>query len=365
MAAKGCPCSRLVSSNQARLRIRSCNVVWLHPSSSTCTLWLVSASQRKKIKTDDHLSMCNCSGATELDKAVKFRISRSAWCTFSRGEQIRGYVPRENEHHGAQFRGWCTNSRANLCAGARLREGDRIRCYTGSFSFISQPPNLDLLSLSILSLENCLFLESKIKCYLSKTPSDAHPQSISKPLIPLDLWVFCVAFPNNDASFTFSRKTTTWRKLKCQADIFLFSSFFFAAEYINYIGLTTSFNSGKFVLWVNIVPKDNVPGKTKVTSTVIRRITPENGYSASALTPKRPLLYVANVEPYEVYSISFSVALVNRRDRLYRSGGAVSFLIRYVVLILSQPGFFVLQNEGGGGHIAPPPSKYPVTSLRI
>ena len=132
MAAKDCPCSCLVSSNQARLRIRSCNVVWLHPSSSTCALWLVSASQRKKIKSDDHLSMCNCSGATELDKAVKFRISRSAWCTFSRGEQIRGYVPRENEHHGAHFRGWCTNSRANLCAGARLREGDRIRCYTGT-----------------------------------------------------------------------------------------------------------------------------------------------------------------------------------------------------------------------------------------
>ena len=33
------------------------------------------------------------------------------------------YVPRENEHHGAHFRGWCTNSRANLCAGARLRGG--------------------------------------------------------------------------------------------------------------------------------------------------------------------------------------------------------------------------------------------------
>ena len=73
--------------------------------------------QRKKIHTDDHLSMYNCSGGTELDKAVKSRISRSAWCTFSRGEQIRGYVPRENGHRGAHFRGWCTNSRANLCAG--------------------------------------------------------------------------------------------------------------------------------------------------------------------------------------------------------------------------------------------------------
>ena len=50
--------------------------------------------QRKKINTDDHLSMCNCSGGTELDKAVKFRISRSAWCTFSRGEQIR--APRSS-----------------------------------------------------------------------------------------------------------------------------------------------------------------------------------------------------------------------------------------------------------------------------
>ena len=88
--------------------------------------------QRKKINTDDHLSMCSCSGGTELDKAAKFRISRSAWCTFSRGEQIRGYVHRENEHRGAHFRGWCTNSLANLCAGARLRGGERIRCYTGN-----------------------------------------------------------------------------------------------------------------------------------------------------------------------------------------------------------------------------------------
>ena len=79
--------------------------------------------QRKKINTDDHLSMCSCSGGTELDKAAKFRVSRSAWCTFSRGEQIRGYVHRENEHRGAHFRGWCTNSLANLCAGARLRRG--------------------------------------------------------------------------------------------------------------------------------------------------------------------------------------------------------------------------------------------------
>ena len=37
---------------------------------------------------------------------------------------IRGYVPRENEHRGAHFRGWCTHSRANLCAGARLRGGN-------------------------------------------------------------------------------------------------------------------------------------------------------------------------------------------------------------------------------------------------
>ena len=48
--------------------------------------------------------MCNCSaGGTKLDKAVKFRISRSAWCTISRGERIRWYVPRENEHHRPVF----------------------------------------------------------------------------------------------------------------------------------------------------------------------------------------------------------------------------------------------------------------------
>ena len=83
-----------------------------------------NASAFPIINTDDHLSMCSCSGGTELDKAVKFRISRSAWGTFSRGEQIRGYVHRENEHRGAHFRGWCTNSLANLCAGARLRGGN-------------------------------------------------------------------------------------------------------------------------------------------------------------------------------------------------------------------------------------------------
>ena len=33
-------------------------------------------------------------------------------------------LPRENEHQGAHFRGWCTNSLANLCAGARLRGGN-------------------------------------------------------------------------------------------------------------------------------------------------------------------------------------------------------------------------------------------------
>ena len=95
--------------------------------------------------------MYSCSGGTELDKAVKFRISRSAWCTFSRGEQIRGYVHRENEHRGAHFRGWWTNSLANLCAGARLRGGERIRCYTGAAIFrsysllkieLSTPPHI-------------------------------------------------------------------------------------------------------------------------------------------------------------------------------------------------------------------------------
>ena len=64
--------------------------------------------KRKKINTDDHLSMCNHSGGIELDKEVKFRISRSEWRTFSRVERIRRYVPRENEHRGAHFRG-CTH----------------------------------------------------------------------------------------------------------------------------------------------------------------------------------------------------------------------------------------------------------------
>ena len=135
MAVKDWPNSCLVWSNQARLRIKSCDVVWLHPSSSTCTLWLVSASQRKKIETDDHLTAC----ATALARLSSTKQSSSGsvdlqWCTFSRVEQISGYVPRENGHHGAHFRGWCTNSRANLCAGARLREGDRIRCYTGAMA---------------------------------------------------------------------------------------------------------------------------------------------------------------------------------------------------------------------------------------
>ena len=87
-------------------------------------VWFVACEgdlQRKKINADDHLSMCNCSGGTGLDK-LGIRISRSA-CTFSRVEQTRGYVdlPRENEHHDAHFRGWCSNSRANLCAAASRR----------------------------------------------------------------------------------------------------------------------------------------------------------------------------------------------------------------------------------------------------
>ena len=149
------------------------------------------------------------------------------------------------------------------------------------------------------------------------------------------IWV-CVVFvwlfqtPSLHLRF---QETTTFKdeNLWCRADIFFFTSFFFAAEYIDFIGLTTSFNSGKFVLWVNIVPKDNVVGRKKVTSTVIRRIPLEYDHS-SALTQKRPLLYVANVAPNDVYVITFSVALVDRRDGLSRNGGAVSFLIRYVVL---------------------------------
>ena len=72
----------------------------------------------KTTNTDHHLSICNCSSAAELEKAANLRISRSAWCTFSRVEK----------NH---LRRWCTKSRANLCAGARLHEGERIRCYTG------------------------------------------------------------------------------------------------------------------------------------------------------------------------------------------------------------------------------------------
>ena len=147
---------------------------------------------------------------------------------------------------------------------------------------------------------------------------------------------------------------------------FLFPSLFFAAEYIDNIGLTTSFNSGKFVLWVNIVPKENVAGRKKVTSTVIRRIAPEYDHSISALTPKRPLLYVSNVDPYDVYSITFSVALVDRGDGISKSGGAVSFLIRYVVLTPPQPPFCATKTKGITlPHPPPPPWQNTVTLLRI
>ena len=91
--------------------------------------------QRKKINTDDHLSMCSCSGGTRtrtaLNKAVKFRISWSAWCTFSRGgTNTRVRTPRK-------WAPWCSFSRmvhkfasefVRRCAFTR---GERIRCYTG------------------------------------------------------------------------------------------------------------------------------------------------------------------------------------------------------------------------------------------
>ena len=118
-----------------------------HPTSSTCTLWFVSDIQRKNINTDDHLSMYNCPGATELDKAVKPRIRQSAWCNFSRVDQIRGYVPRENEHHGAHLRTWCTNSRA----GARLGGGERICCYTS----VETEANFPLAN-SLKALRDCM-----------------------------------------------------------------------------------------------------------------------------------------------------------------------------------------------------------------
>ena len=78
--------------------------------------------QRKKINTDDHLSMCNCSGGTELDKAVKFRISRSAWCTFSRGNKYAGTYPAKMSTvvlifaDGAQIR-------ARICAPMHVYAG--------------------------------------------------------------------------------------------------------------------------------------------------------------------------------------------------------------------------------------------------
>ena len=106
------------------------SVCTLHP----CRLWRRLAKKENKHRLDDHLSMCNCSGGTELDN-LRSQVQDQSICIMVHifaGEQIRGYVPRENEHRGAHFRGWCTNSLANLCAGARLRGGERIRCYTAS-----------------------------------------------------------------------------------------------------------------------------------------------------------------------------------------------------------------------------------------
>ena len=82
--------------------------------------------QRKKINTDDHLSMCNCFGGTELDKAVKFRISRSAWCTFSRGNKYAGTYPAKMSTVVLIFAGSMVHKFARRCTFTR---GERIRCY--------------------------------------------------------------------------------------------------------------------------------------------------------------------------------------------------------------------------------------------
>ena len=66
--------------------------------------------------------------------------SASAGARLRGGNEYAGTYPAKmSTMHGAHFRGWCTNSRANLCAGARLRGGggggERIRCYTGLAPF--------------------------------------------------------------------------------------------------------------------------------------------------------------------------------------------------------------------------------------
>ena len=48
-----------------------------------------------KINTDDHLSMCNCSGGTELDKAVHEHLMRQSkeiwrWCNTHASDQRDG-----------------------------------------------------------------------------------------------------------------------------------------------------------------------------------------------------------------------------------------------------------------------------------
>ena len=99
------------------------------PSSSTCTLWLVSASQRKKIKTDDHLSMCNCSGATELDKAVKFDLHGAH---FRGGDKYAGTYPAKMSTmvlifaYGAQIR-------ARICAP--------VHVYARGIEYAVTPPS--------------------------------------------------------------------------------------------------------------------------------------------------------------------------------------------------------------------------------
>ena len=67
--------------------------------------------------------------------------SASAWCTISRGERIRWYVPRENEHHGmVHIFADGARIRARICAPVHVYAGgggggERIRCYTGNIPF--------------------------------------------------------------------------------------------------------------------------------------------------------------------------------------------------------------------------------------
>ena len=61
---------------------------------------------------------------------------------FRGGNKYAGTYPAKNEHRGAHFRGWCTNSLANLCAGARLRGGNEyaVTPVTKGFSSPNDTP---------------------------------------------------------------------------------------------------------------------------------------------------------------------------------------------------------------------------------